>query len=207
MIPLDVGLTFFMTALILAIAPGPDNIFVLTQSALYGAKAGLFTVFGLITGILGHTLAVAFGVSIVFQNSPAAFLTLKMIGAAYLLYLAWLTLKAQSSTASLQKNNFIGHFALYRRGIIMNITNPKVALFFLALLPQFVSPDRGSLALQMSILGGIFILATLIVFGLVAILGGQLAHWFNSSPKYQILINRLAALIFIALALALIFMP
>ncbi len=205
MIPLDVGFAFFVTALILAIAPGPDNIFVLTQSALYGAKAGIFTVFGLMTGILVHTFGVAFGVSIIFQNSPTAFFILKLIGAAYLVYLAWLTFKAGSSEASLKSQEFIGYFALYRRGIIMNITNPKVALFFLALLPQFVNPARGSLAMQMSILGGIFILATLIVFGLVALLGGQLAHWFNSSPKYQLLINKLAALIFIALALALIF--
>ncbi len=205
MIPLDVGFAFFVTALILAIAPGPDNIFVLTQSALYGAKAGIFTVFGLMTGILVHTLGVAFGVSIIFQNSPTAFFVLKLIGAAYLIYLAWLTFKAGSSEAALKNQEFIGYFALYRRGIIMNITNPKVALFFLALLPQFVDLARGPLAPQMSILGGIFILATFIVFGLVAILGGQLAHWFNSSPKYQILINRLAALVFVALALALIF--
>ncbi len=205
MMPLEVGLAFFMTSLVLAIAPGPDNIFVLTQSALYGARAGLCTVFGLMTGILVHTFGVALGVSVIFQNSPTAFFILKLVGAAYLLYLAWLTLKSGSSEASLKGQEFIGNFALYRRGIFMNITNPKVALFFLALLPQFVDPARGALSIQMSMLGGIFILATFIVFGLVAILGGQLAHWFNRSPKYQILINRLAALVFIALALALIF--
>ncbi len=205
MIPFDVGVTFFISAVILAIAPGPDNIFVLTQSALYGARAGLFTVFGLMTGIMVHTLAVAFGVAIFFKNSPAAFFALKMVGALYLVYLAWLTVRAGSSKASLQQNDFVGHFALYRRGIIMNVTNPKVILFFLALLPQFVDPARGALALQMCALGGIFILATFIVFGSVAMLGGRLAILFNNYPSYQILINRLAALVFVALALALIF--
>ncbi len=205
MIPIDVGMTFFISAIILAIAPGPDNIFVLTQSALYGARAGLFTVFGLMTGILVHTFAVAFGVAIFFKNSPAAFFTLKMIGAGYLVYLAWLTFRAGSSKASLHQKDFVGHFALYRRGIIMNITNPKVILFFLALLPQFVDPERGSLAVQMCTLGGIFIVATLIVFGTVAVLGGRLATWFNDAPRYQILMNRLAALVFVGLAVALVF--
>ncbi len=205
MIPLEVGLAFFVTSIILAIAPGPDNIFVLTQSALYGARAGLCTVFGLMTGIVVHTLAVAFGIAIFFKNSPTAFFSLKMLGAGYLLYLSWLTFRAGSSEASLHKKDFVGNFALYRRGVIMNVTNPKVILFFLALLPQFADPARGPLAVQLCILGGIFILATLIVFGTVAILGGKLATWFNNSPKYQILMNRIAAWVFVGLAALLVF--
>ncbi len=204
MIPIDVGFAFVLAALVLAIAPGPDNIFVLTQSALYGAKAGIVTTLGLITGLVGHTLAVAFGVAAIFTTSPMAYTVLKCVGAAYLVYLAYLTFRSGSSVAALQKQVFVGYGALYRRGIIMNITNPKVTLFFLALLPQFANPARGSLPLQISVLGLLFMASALVVFSLVAILGGRLALWFNSAPKYQILMNRMAAIVFLGMALALV---
>ncbi len=205
MIPWEIATTFCFAALMLAIAPGPDNIFVLTQSALYGARAGLATTLGLMTGIIGHTCAVALGVAVIFQTSPMAFLALKIIGAAYLVYLAWLTVRSGSSEANLQGQQFIGNWALYKRGIIMNITNPKVTLFFLALLPQFANPAHGSLPVQMFILGGLFILSASVVFSTIAILGGQLARWFNASPHYQIYMNRAAACIFVCMAGALLF--
>ncbi len=205
MIPWEVATAFCFAAVLLAIAPGPDNIFVLTQSALYGARAGIATSLGLMTGIIGHTCAVALGVAVIFQTSPTAFLALKIVGAAYLVYLAWLTVRSGSSEAHLQGQNFVGHWALYKRGIIMNITNPKVTLFFLALLPQFASPSHGSLTIQMFILGGLFILSAFAVFSSIALLGGQLARWFNASPQYQIYMNRAAALIFVCMAGALLF--
>ncbi len=205
MIPWEVVTAFCFASVLLAIAPGPDNIFVLTQSALYGAKAGIATSLGLMTGIIGHTCAVALGVAVIFQTSPMAFLALKIIGAGYLLYLAWLTIRSGSSEAQLQGHNFIGHWALYKRGIIMNITNPKVTLFFLALLPQFANPMHGALSWQMFQLGGLFILSAFSVFATIALLGGQLARWFNASPHYQIYMNRAAAFIFVCMAGALLF--
>ncbi len=205
MIPWEVATTFCFAAVMLAIAPGPDNIFVLTQSALYGARAGIATTLGLMTGIIGHTCAVALGVAVIFQTSPMAFLALKIIGAAYLVYLAWLTVRSGSSEANLQGQSFKGLGALYKRGIIMNITNPKVTLFFLALLPQFASPAHGSLPIQMGILGGLFILSASVVFVTIALLGGQLARWFNASPQYQIYMNRAAAGVFVCMAGALLF--
>ncbi len=204
MIPWEIATTFCFAAVMLAIAPGPDNIFVLTQSALYGARAGIATTLGLMTGIIGHTVAVALGVAVIFQTSPMAFLALKMVGAGYLLYLAWLTIKSGATEASLQGQNFVGHWALYKRGIIMNITNPKVTLFFLALLPQFASPEYGSLPVQMFMLGGLFILSAFSVFSTVALLGGQLARWFNASPVAQIYMNRVAAAVFVCMAGALL---
>ena len=205
MIPVDVALTFFATAVVLAIAPGPDNIFVLTQSMLYGARAGLAAVLGFTSGLVGHTLAVALGVAAFFQTSPLAFTALKSVGAAYLLYLAWLTFKSGSVRASAEARPFPGHGALFRRGVIMNITNPKVTLFCLALWPQFASPNHGSLPWQMVQLGLLFMLATLLVFGAVALLGGRLAEWLNRSPQYQILMNRVTALLFVLMAAALLF--
>ena len=148
MLPLDTVLTFFVTALMLALAPGPDIIFVLTQSALYGMRAGVATTLGLISGLCFHTTIVAVGVAGIFMTSPLAFTLLTVVGAAYLLYLAWLSFRAGASMAHLQESRFLGYWGLYRRGVIMNITNPKVTLFFLAFLPQFCAPERGSVALQ-----------------------------------------------------------
>ncbi len=205
MLPWEVITAFCFASVMLAIAPGPDNIFVLTQSALYGARAGIATTLGLMTGIIGHTCAVALGVAVIFQTSPMAFLALKVVGAAYLVYLAWLTVRSGASTADLSAQSFVGNMALYKRGIIMNITNPKVTLFFLALLPQFANPNYGALTPQIFALGGLFILSAFVVFSTVALLGGQLARWFNASPQYQVYMNRAAAVVFVGMAGALLF--
>ena len=197
--------TFFVSALIMGLAPGPDIIFVLTQSALYGARAGISTMFGLLTGICGHTTAVALGVAALFQTSELAFSALKLAGAAYLLYLAWLSFRSGASTAQLERSKFPGYWALYRRGVIMNITNPKVTLFFLAFLPQFVDPARGNVSLQIILFGLLFQLASLLVFGTVSLLGGKLAERFNRSVRGQLIMNRIAGTVFVGLALALLF--
>ena len=210
----DAMMAFFVAALLLGIAPGPDNIFVLTQSALFGAGAGMVTTLGLVTGLCVHTTAVALGVAAIFQTSALAFTLLKTAGAGYLLWLAWLSFRAGASTAKIAQEDtssdgpayaaFPGYMALYRRGIVMNVTNPKVSLFFLAFLPQFCDPARGSVALQVLSLGGLFMLATIVVFWTVAALGGRLAVWFNRSPRGQIIMQRVAGCVFVAMAAALL---
>ena len=205
MLPLEIIGAFFVTATVMALAPGPDNIFVLTQSALYGFRAGLATTLGLITGLCAHTAAVALGVAALFQTSAVAFTVLKCVGAAYLLYLAWLCFRSGASRASLERTSFPGYWGLFRRGVIMNITNPKVTLFFLAFLPQFANPAYGSLPGQIITLGMLFQLATLLVFGGVSFLGGRLAERFNASIRGQLILNRVTGGIFTALALLLAF--
>ena len=210
----DAMMTFFVAALLLGIAPGPDNIFVLTQSALFGAGAGMVTTLGLVTGLCVHTTAVALGVAAIFQTSALAFTLLKTAGAGYLLWLAWLSFRAGASTAQIAQGDtsaegptgtaFPGYMTLYRRGIVMNVTNPKVSLFFLAFLPQFCDPARGSVAVQVLILGALFMLATIVVFWTVAALGGRLAVWFNRSPRGQIIMQRVAGSIFVVMAAALL---
>lgn len=200
LLPPDVAAAFVVAAVLLAIAPGPDNIFVLTQSALFGTRAGLITILGLCTGLVGHTLAVALGVAAVFQASPLAFMALKIFGAAYLLYLAWLTFRSGGTHTSLEQRPFPGYGALYRRGALMSSTNPKVMLFFLALLPQFASPERGALPWQIVQLGILFMVSSAAVFSVIAVLGGRLALWLNRSPQWQVLMNRTAALVFAGLA-------
>lgn len=195
---------FFAAALLLGIAPGPDNIFVLTQSALYGARAGIATTFGLVSGLCFHTLAVALGVAALLAASPAAFMALKCAGAAYLCWLAWLSFHAGAGKTGSCCGAFPGYGALYRRGVIMNVTNPKVCIFFLAFLPQFCSPAAGGMFPQIMFFGFLFMLATLAVFCPVALLGGKLAAWFNASPRKQIIMHRIAGAIFIGLAATLL---
>ncbi len=196
-------LTFFFASLLLGLAPGPDNIFVLTQSALRGKKAGIVVMFGLCTGLIVHSLAVALGVAVVFQTSAIAFTALKFIGAGYLVYLAWKAYRAPSKKIQHSSNGEDNTWKLYRRGIIMNITNPKVSIFFLAFLPQFADPTRGPISLQLLLLGGLFILATILIFGGIALLAGALGQWLNRSERSQKVMNRIAGTVFLGLAIKL----
>lgn len=203
----EISGAFFITAVLLGLAPGPDIIFVLTQSAMYGARAGIVTTFGLATGLCAQTLAVALGIAALLRASPLAFNLLKFCGATYLCWLAWLAFKARPDRAeTVSGTAFPGFARSYGRGVIMNVTNPKVAIFFLAFLPQFCDPARGSMLLQIIYFGFLFIIATLLVFCSVAWLGGNLAKWFNKSPRAQLWINRVAGSIFLVLALMLLVM-
>ncbi|MDO8650811.1 MAG: LysE family translocator [Undibacterium sp.] len=204
MIPAETLLSFFTVALLLGVAPGPDNIFVLTQSALRGRTAGLIVTLGLCTGLLVHTAAVALGVAAIFQASSTAFTLLKLSGAAYLMYLAWQAFRAKASKIAPGKASALDGWQCYRRGIVMNVTNPKVSIFFLAFLPQFADPRLGALPLQIGMLGAVFMLATLLVFGSVALLAGSLGKWLEGSERTQIIMNRVAGTVFIALAAKLV---
>jgi threonine/homoserine/homoserine lactone efflux protein len=194
----------FLTAVLLALVPGPDNIFVLTQSVLLGRQAGLMATLGFSTGLIVHTLGVALGVAALIRQSELAFLLLKLAGAAYLIYLAWRFLHAAALMAESAGAQSLGLWRLYRRGILMNVTNPKVSLFFLAFLPQFIDPAAGPVVLQLISFGGLFILATLLVFGGVALLADRLRPWLNSRPQAQRLIHWAAALVFVGLAIKLL---
>jgi len=206
MIPIETLMAFFLASALLALSPGPDNIFVLTQSALSGKLAGIAVTIGLCTGLIVHTLAVSFGVAVIFQTSAMAFTALKIFGSGYLLFLAWHAFRAQAAQITPGQNTGRDYLKLYRRGIIMNITNPKVSVFFLAFLPQFADPARGSLTLQLVCFGGIFIVATVLIFGAVALLAGYIREWLFRSDKTQLMLNRIAGTVFIALAANLLIM-
>lgn len=199
------ALQFFAAALLLALAPGPDIIFVLTLSAAEGRRSGLAVAAGLLAGVMVHTLAVALGLAAVFAASPTAFALLRAAGAAYLLYLAW---GAWRAGALLEAGKTAPQRApwphLMLRGLLMNLTNPKVVLFFLALLPQFVRPGRGPVAAQIVFLGLEFALAAGIVFSAVACAAGALRERLAGSARVQRALNRAAALVFVALAVSLL---
>ncbi|WP_068087894.1 LysE family translocator [Polycladidibacter stylochi] len=203
MLPIEVLSTFTSVAIVLALAPGPDNVFVLTQSAMSGRPAGIAVTLGLATGIIAHTTAVALGVAAIFATSDLAFNLLKWIGAGYLAYLAIGAWRAKPESLQAEKEKPMSLLALYRRGVIMNITNPKVSIFFLSFLPQFVNPLHGPLTLQFAQLGFIFILVTLLVFGGVALAAGTIGQKLSNNPKAQVILNRIAATVFLGLALKL----
>lgn len=204
MVSADTIITLGFTSVLLSLAPGPDNIFVLTQSALYGRRSGMFITLGLCTGLLFHTTAVAFGVAAIIQTSTWAFTALKFSGAAYLSYLAWQAFKAPVERIDDQTQMTAASPAkLYQRGTIMNITNPKVSIFFLAFLPQFTTPEAGPIAAQIVILGLVFLLSALLSFTLIATLAAMLGRWLARSEKVQKYLNRIAGVVFVGLALKL----
>lgn len=190
---------FVAASFVLAIAPGPDNLFVLVQSAAYGARAGLWVVAGLMTGLVIQTAAVALGVAAVVAASPALFWAIKIAGACYLVYLAVSAWRAGSAQEG-RTFDTTSALALWRRGVIMNITNPKVLIFFLAFFPQFlVQTSDVPIVVQMLILGVTFMAATAVVFGAVALGAGVLADKLRT-PKVQLILNKTAAVIFVGLA-------
>lgn len=204
MIAIDTLVNFFLISCLLGLAPGPDNIYVLSQSALRGKTAGFAITSGLCTGLLGHTLAVALGLAALLATSPKAFLLLKIIGAGYLLWLAWQSFRTQTVANSTHETDQLTLPQLYRRGILMNISNPKVSIFFLAFLPQFIQPQNGFAVAQTALLGIVFICATLLVFGSIAIIAGLLQDVFHNYPKVQLTLQRTAGALFAALALKLL---
>ncbi|MBO4828138.1 MAG: LysE family translocator [Fibrobacter sp.] len=225
-------LEFFIAALVIGIAPGPDNLFVLAQSATYGARLGFCIILGLCTGIAIHTCLLVAGVSALIAASPTAFFVIQCLGAAYLLYLAYKSfgVKAgvvvssefgiQNSESCHPERNAVeskdpvkssdaisgvpSARSLYMRGIIMNLTNPKVILFVLSLIPPAVRLDRPiHPSLQMAIFGGEFILATMIVFGSIALLAGTVKKFLLTSPKANRNLNWFSGAVFVFLAVAL----
>lgn len=205
-------LAFFSYAFVLAIIPGPDNLFVVTLSTLQGVKTGLWVVLGLCTGLVIHTLAVAFGIGAIVTALPIAFTILKWLGAGYLAYLAWgawrstctSTQTNHTATPSQPTPPTLSALHAWRRGFIMNLSNPKVLMFFLALFPDFMHPQQGSIISQSIVLGLCFILASAITFSGFALLAGSIGQKLQQSTSAQNWLNRLAAVLFVALAVQLV---
>lgn len=207
MISIETVTSFFFVSILLALSPGPDNIFVMSQSVAYGRKAGLCVVAGLCTGLIGHTAAVTLGIAAIVTNSPIIFTVIKTAGAMYLFYLGWQSLKSTEAYVlkgplSSIKNNAASK--LYLRGIIMNLSNPKVTLFFLAFLPQFTTHAHTSIAIQTVTLGALFILATLLVFSAIAIASGYIGELLQQSNRIHMIMHKITGLVFIALAISLL---
>lgn len=197
-------LAYFLGAsILLTISPGPDNIFVVTQGISRGRQAAVLTAIGMCSGISVHTTAAALGISAVFYSSAVAFSMVKFAGAAYLLFLAWKTVREHKDIELRGSSSNLSGFALFKRGFIMNVLNPKVALFFLAFLPQFVSPGSDNFALEMIMLGLIFMLQGMIIFTAIGLLSGTIGNYLLQKPKVSRLFSWLTAGIFATLGIRL----
>jgi threonine/homoserine/homoserine lactone efflux protein len=186
---IELILSFLLASVLLTFMPGPDNIFVLTESITKGQKNGIAISIGLCTGVLIHTLAAATGLSIVIQKSALAFSIIKYLGAAYLFYLAFMATKEKPMEVTLEKKSKEETFHLFpliRKGFLMNVLNPKVSLFFIAFLPQFISQDGINITVQMIILGLIFMVQALVIFSLISILTSRLTRYVNSAKFWKI---------------------
>ncbi len=208
-------LSFLATSVLLTLAPGPDIIFVVTKSMSRGARAGISVATGLCTGIFFHTSLAAFGVSLILRESALAFGALKIAGTLYLLWLAFQAFRhrndvpagnAETETGMQQKSgNAETFFRLYRTGVLMNVLNPKVALFFLALLPQFVPAGTENPQLHMLLLGGIFAAQGFVVFTIVSLFSGFVFASLLKKRGFVKALNLLTALVLVAIAAAILF--
>ncbi|MFL0353565.1 LysE family translocator [Xanthomarina sp. GH4-25] len=182
-------------------SPGPDNIYVLMQSISHGKNSGLATVSGLISGCLVHTTLVAFGVSALIKENDYLFIIIKLFGAAYLLYLAFKVFKSdgelQLHAGNIPKK---GGFQLFKQGFLMNVLNPKVSLFFLALFPGFLFSDTLSEVTQFYVLGLLFMAVSLIIFSCIAILAGSISNYIKQHKHIGSYLKWLQIIVFVGIA-------
>ncbi|MGG7078074.1 LysE family translocator [Clostridium sardiniense] len=176
-------ISFLGASVLLTLAPGPDILYVMTQSITQDKKAGIFTAFGLCSGVLIHTTAAAIGISAILYSSTAIFNGVKLIGASYLLYLAYKEFRSKSEESAILKGEALEYSKLYKKGVLMNVLNPKVALFFLALLPQFINENGINVGVQMMILGIIFMIQAFIIFSLISFFSGTIGDKLLKNRK------------------------
>ena len=206
MIPIDVLLAFLAASVLITIAPGPDNLMVLSVGISRGRAAGIGFGLGCALGCFTHTLWATLGIGAVVLASEATFTTLKMAGAAYLVYIgimAW-RYAGKLGVIKLDDGSAEPLGAHLRRGFIANVINPKVALFFIAFLPQFVIPANGNVSLQLALLGLVFTVQGAVLFGLLGYFAGTIGQWLQRKPRAGMWLDRVAGSIFVALGLRLI---
>ncbi|WP_452222519.1 LysE family translocator [Lacinutrix salivirga] len=198
----DILISFVAATAALAISPGPDNIYVLMQSITNGKKYGLATVAGLITGCLVHTTLVAFGVSAIIKANATLFFTIKLLGAFYLLYLAYNVFKSNADI-TIENSNIPRKslFQLFKQGFIMNVLNPKVSIFFLAFFPAFLFSETLSPVLQFYTLGLLFMVVSFIIFSAIAILAGFISEAIQRQKNIGHFLKWLQIIVFVGIAI------
>lgn len=198
----DVLISFVGATAVLAISPGPDNIYVLVQSIINGRSAGMATVAGLISGCIVHTSLLALGISAVIRKNDDIYLGIRIFGAAYLLYLGLKVFKSNSTvsfdTNVQQQKNLMD---LFGQGFLMNVLNPKVTIFFLAFFPAFLFSPTLSTELQFFVLGGLFMLTSFIIFSAIAFFAGQIKRFTISHPQSGLVLKWIQIIVFIGIAI------
>ncbi len=193
-------LSFSLATLALALAPGPDNIYVLTQSLTNGTKSGIATTAGLISGCIVHTTLLAFGISAIITASEELFYGIKVLGACYLLYLAYTVYKSDAAISLNQSVQKKSYWQLFKIGVIMNLVNPKVMIFFLAFFPGFLWDKEGNTVAQFYILGITFMVISFVVFSAVSIMAGNISKYLLKNHKVGQVLKWLQIVVFVGIA-------
>ena len=196
----DIAL-FLAASALLAIAPGPDVIYVLTRGISQGPKAGLAAALGFASGCIFHTLLAALGIAALIRSSDWAFDAVRYAGAAYLVWIGIQALRHRSAFSIEGASDAKALAVIYKQSVIGNMLNPKVTLFFLAFLPQFVNTAAGHVEWQMALLGVLFMGVTIVVFGAVALFSGWIGAWVRRKPVIGERLNVFAGITFIALGI------
>lgn len=193
-------LLFTAASLVLIVVPGQDMILVMSRSVAQGVAAGVATAAGVSTGLLGHTVLATLGLGAILRTSEWLFVALKLVGAAYLLYLGitmLLTKRAQLELGAAGRRSLP---RLFLDGALSDLSNPKIALFYFAFLPQFVSPGAENPTLTVFALGVAFAVLTFLVKGPVGVFAGALSGWLRSRPSVLLWVNRASGTILVGLA-------
>lgn len=191
---------FILSGLLLNITPGQDTLYIVGRTMSQGRRAGLMSVLGIASGSIIHTLAAAFGLSAILATSAGAFTAVKLVGAAYLVYLGIRMLLDRAATSGVvHEFTAESDWAIYRAGLLTNVLNPKVALFFMAFLPQFVEPAGGSRVLPFLFLGTVFVFNGTL-WCLVLVTGATaMGRRLRKSPMMEIVLRRVTGVIFVGL--------
>lgn len=193
-------ISFTIATLALALSPGPDNIYVLTQSLVNGTKSGIATTAGLISGCIVHTTLLAFGVSAIITTSEEIFYGIKILGACYLLYLAYSVFKSDSEITFTNNPPKKTYWQLFKTGVIMNLLNPKVMIFFLAFFPGFLWDKDGNTVYQFYVLGITFMIVSFFVFSLIALLAGRISNLLMKWKRINTVLKWLQIVVFVGIA-------
>ena len=199
------SLMFIVTSLIVIITPGQDMILVMSRSVAQGWKAGVLTAAGVSTGLLGHTVLATLGLGALLRTSMMLFSIAKLIGAAYLLYLGFRLLRSRATALTLNGLPQVPLRKLFFQGALSNLSNPKVAIFYFAFLPQFVPTATSHPTMTLFLLGSAFALLTFMVKGPIGYGAGMLSAWMRRKPRVMTWINRVSGVVLISLGVRLAF--
>lgn len=196
--------TFIAASVLLTLTPGPDIIYVILRGAVQGPKAGLAAAAGLSVGVIGHTAFCVVGLTALLAASGLAFAVVKWMGAAYLVYLGvrmWMAGNALDLTVEGEGKSLS---AIFRQTVVMNLINPKVALFFLAFLPQFVDPVAGPVQMQFAVYGLVFMVIAFIIMGAAGLAGGHVRRFLITNQNRSKWAHQIAGTVLAGLGVSLI---
>ncbi len=198
-------LLFFTAAIAINISPGPDMIYIISRTVAQGRKAGIASTLGLSSGALVYVFATALGLSALLSTSLIAFNILKYTGAAYLIYLGIKSLRSKGATFDIpvQENAISTPWKAFRQGVLVDILNPKVAIFFMAFLPQFVRPELGRTSTQLIALGVLVILIAIVIESLIVLTAAQTTNFLRKNRQFSVWLDRILGSVLIGLGLRL----